>query len=82
MNQNIVVYGASWCPDCKRSRSFFDSHNISYDYIDIESTAGAAEKVEQINNGMRRIPTIVFPDNSVLVEPSNKQLAEKLAINQ
>lgn len=76
----IIIYGASWCPDCKRSRSFLDGHNIAYDYIDIETTPDAAGKVEQINNGMRRIPTIVFADNSVLVEPTNKQLAEKLAI--
>lgn len=34
--------------------------------------------VEQINHGKRIIPTILFPDGSILVEPSNAQLAEKL----
>lgn len=36
--------------------------------------------VEQTNKGMRSIPTIVFPDGSVLVEPSNAELAEKLGM--
>lgn len=74
----ITIYGANWCPDCKRSKDYMDSHKIQYDYIDIETTPEAVSKVEQINNGLRRIPTIVFDDGSVLVEPSNKELADKL----
>jgi len=77
----ITMYGASWCPDCKRSKDFLQSHNIEYSYIDIETSEDAVKKVESLNNGLRRIPTIVFDDGAVLVEPSNKQLAEKLAIN-
>ena len=37
--------------------------------------------VEKINNGKRIIPTMVFSDGSILVEPSNAELAEKLGIN-
>lgn len=78
--EQIQFYGASWCPDCKRSRAFLDQHNVPYNYIDIETTEGAADKVAEINGGMRKIPTIIFNDQTVLVEPTNKQLAEKLAI--
>lgn len=77
----ITMYGASWCPDCKRSKDFLESHNIEYNYVDIENSDEAVKKVESLNNGLRRIPTIAFDDGAVLVEPSNKQLAEKLAIN-
>ena len=37
--------------------------------------------VEEINNGMRVVPTIVFPDGDVLIEPSNANLAEKLGLS-
>jgi thioredoxin reductase (NADPH) len=37
-------------------------------------------EVESINHGMRSIPTILFPDGSILVEPSTTQLAEKLGL--
>ncbi len=78
MSQQIVVYGASWCPDCHRSRTFLDEHHISYDWIDIDEDPAAADKVAQINHGNKTIPTIIFPDDSILVEPSDKALSEKL----
>lgn len=75
----IILYGADWCPDCKRSMSFLDSKNIKYKYIDIDKEPGASDKVAEINNGMKSIPTIVFEDGTVLVEPSNVELAKKIA---
>ena len=36
--------------------------------------------VEQVNGGKQIIPTIVFEDGSVLMEPTNAELAEKLGI--
>ena len=74
----IIMYGAGWCADCKRSREWFDSKGIEFDYIDIDTVAGAADKVAEINDGLKSIPTIVFSDGSVLVEPSNDQLAAQL----
>ncbi len=76
----ITLYGTSWCPDCKRSKQFFGEQRVPYRYIDIEQDAEAMAFVEKTNNGMRIIPTIVFPDGSILVEPSNAQLAEKLGM--
>lgn len=76
----IIIYGANWCPDCKRSKDFLDSYQVKYEYIDIEKSPEAIAKIEQINNGLRRIPTIIFEDGSILVEPSNKELAEKLSL--
>jgi mycoredoxin len=31
-----------------------------------------------LNNGNRSVPTIIFPDGSVLTEPSTSALAQKL----
>ena len=78
MSQQIVVYGASWCPDCHRSRTLLDGHNIGYEWIDIDEDPAAADKVAEINHGNKTIPTIIFPDKSILVEPSDKALEEKL----
>jgi mycoredoxin len=41
--------------------------------------AGPMAYVQEVNGGYRSVPTIVFPDGSVLVEPSNARLEEKLA---
>ena len=32
----ITVYGAPWCPDCKRSKQFLGEHQIPYKWVDIE----------------------------------------------
>lgn len=74
----IKVYGTAWCPDCVRAKQVLARHSISYDWIDISSDAEARAYVEQVNRGNRSVPTIVFLDGSVLVEPSNTELEKKL----
>ncbi|HCI78423.1 MAG TPA: glutaredoxin-like protein [Ktedonobacter sp.] len=73
------MYATSWCGDCRMAKRWFDSHGIAYDYIDIEQDEQAAEYVVQVNGGSRSVPTIVFPDGSVLVEPSARQLSAKFS---
>ncbi len=77
---SILVYSTVWCSDCKRAKKFFGEHRIPYTNIDIEQDAEAMAFVERVNQGKRIIPTIVFQDGSILVEPSNAQLATKLGL--
>ncbi len=73
----IKMYATTWCGDCRMAKRWFDTHGIPYDYINIETDEHAAAEVLRINRGMRSVPTIVFPDGSVLVEPSARELAAK-----
>ncbi len=77
---DITVYGAHWCPDCRRSKQFLGEHQIPYDWIDIEEDEAAARLVVEKNEGKRIIPTIVFDDGSFLAEPTNAELAAKLGL--
>ena len=76
----ITFYGAHWCPDCRRSKQFLGEHQIPFRWIDIEQNPEAERYVIQKNNGKRIIPTIEFPDGSILAEPSNADLAAKLGL--
>jgi thioredoxin reductase (NADPH) len=76
----IVVYGVTWCLDCKRAKQFLGEQRIPYHWVNIEEDAAALDYVEELNAGKRTIPTIVFPDGSFLAEPTNAQLAEKLGL--
>lgn len=78
----IKFYGATWCPDCRRSKAYLDEKKVSYEFINIDEIEGAAREVEKINNGLRSIPTIVFPNGTVLVEPSNEELQKALEENK
>ena len=77
MPQNITMYATTWCGDCRRAKRWFDAHAIPYVYINIETDEQAAAVVLRINGGMRSVPTIVFPDGSILVEPSTRELSAK-----
>jgi len=76
----IMIYSTVWCPDCKRAKQFFGEQRVAYTNVDIEQDKKALAFVEKVNNGMRIIPTIIFPDGEVLVEPSNAELANKLGL--
>jgi thioredoxin reductase (NADPH) len=76
----LKVYGAPWCPDCRRSKQFLGEQRIPYDWIDIDQDPEAARYVRERNDGKQIIPTIALPDGSFLTEPSNAELARKLRL--
>ncbi len=78
--RQIQVYGAPWCPDCKRAKQFLNEQRVPFEWIDVQDDPDSMRYVEKINNGKQIIPTILFPDESILVEPTNAELAEKLGI--
>lgn len=77
----IKLYGTNWCSDCKRSKKFLGEQRVRYDYIDIEEDEQAQAYVRELQKGGMSIPTIVFDDQGVLIEPSNAELAEKLGLD-
>jgi len=78
----ITVYGASWCPDCRRAKQFLASHRVAYEWIDLEEFPEKTAEVEARNDGKRIIPTIVFPDGTFLAEPSNDELADRIGLSR
>ena len=77
----ITVYGAPWCPDCRQSKQFLGEQRVRYNWVDIDEDEDGRKRVQELNDGKQIIPTIVFEDDSILVEPSNAELAAKLGIN-
>jgi len=58
MNERVIVYGADWCGDTRRTLRHLDKSGIEYDYIDIENDRDAERKVVEFNKGKRRIPLV------------------------
>jgi thioredoxin reductase (NADPH) len=76
----VTVYGAYWCPDCRRSKKFLGEQFIPFRWVDIEQDLAGEAHVLEKNNGKRIIPLIEFQDGSFLVEPTNAELAKKLGL--
>jgi len=72
------MYSADWCGDCRRSKRLLNELNVPYTIIDVDADESAAEKVIEINGGMKSIPVIVFDDGTHLTEPSDATLKAKL----
>jgi mycoredoxin len=75
----ITMYGADWCRDCRRAKSYLDERAIPFVYIDLEETPDEMQTVLAYNDGRTNIPVVVFADGSHLTEPTNDELADKLA---
>jgi mycoredoxin len=77
-DNRITVYGVKWCPDCRKSRAIFDEESVPYVWIDIDENKKGEKLVLATNRGNRSVPTIIFPDGSMLVEPGSSQLRKSL----
>ena len=74
----IDFYTTDWCGDCVRSKAFLKKLNLAFNEINVDLNEDANEYIKTLQVNQRRIPTIVFDDESFLVEPSDVELENKL----
>lgn len=76
----ITMYSTSWCGDCRRSKRLLDGHGVPYTEINIEQQRDALPAMLQYTGGKRSVPTIVLDNGTVLIEPSDRELARAVGI--
>lgn len=79
-DKKIIVYSTSWCPDCHRTKYFLDDNEIDYTEIDVDEDEAGLAFVKRVNRGHRVVPTVVFTDGTIFVEPPDSALAAKLGV--
>ena len=75
--KKIIMYGTTWCGDTTRAKKLFEQYQIEYEWINIDKDKDGENRVKDINNGYKSVPTIIFPDDSILVEPDKETLKKK-----
>jgi glutaredoxin len=75
----VIVYGADWCGDCRRSEALLKALNVEYEKRDVEQSAEYTEEARGIS-GRTNIPVILFTDGKFLVEPSDPALHAELVV--
>lgn len=75
-NPTIQVLGTTWCYDTHIVLDFFQKHDIEFEWVDIDQSIEAEQRVLQINGGFRSVPTIILEDGTTLTEPSRQELAD------
>ncbi|MCD5404200.1 MAG: FAD-dependent oxidoreductase [Dehalococcoidia bacterium] len=77
----ITVYGAPRCSDYRQSKQFLGEQPVRHNWVDIGEDEEGRKRVQDLNDGKQIIPTIIFEDSSILVEPSSPELVAKWGIS-
>jgi mycoredoxin len=72
------MYTTQWCAFCKRLKAQLARDGIEMTEVDIERDPAAADYVMSVNGGNQTVPTVVFPDGSVMVNPSAIQVKKRM----
>lgn len=81
MKAKVIVYGADWCGDTRRTLRHLDHSGVPYDYVDIDEDQAGERKVIDFNRGKRRIPLVEIAaggGTKSLSVPSDAELEEAL----
>ena len=76
----LTVFGAPWCPHCKRVKKFFAAHRVPYRMVDIDDNPEGIERLKELQGGGQIIPTVVYPDGTHDVNPTNETLATRIGL--
>ena len=73
--RDVLVYMTAWCGDCRTALRWLDAAGVAYRKVNIDRNAAAAQRVMDLNQGRRSVPTIVVDGEHRLTEPSASELA-------
>jgi glutaredoxin-like protein NrdH len=80
----VVMYAISTCGWCKRAKRTLNDMNVEYEYIDIDLCS--PEEKEEVRDdiskrgGLNLYPTIIINDETLLTNPTEKELREALGL--
>ena len=73
----VTVYGADWCPDCRRSKRLLAARGTPF--LDVDTGApGVRDELRAA--GYPAIPVVVLPGGTILMEPSDAELSAALDV--
>ena len=75
----VTMYTTDWCGYCMRLKKLMQREGISFDEVNIEHDAQAAEMVMKANGGNRTVPTLLFANGVALTNPTIDQVKAQLA---
>lgn len=76
-SEGVVMYCNTWCPDCRRARSWLARHEIEYQEINVAQNPEAAAQVRAWADGNLVTPTFNI-DGTIVVDWDQKRLEELL----
>lgn len=77
---NVRIVGYRFSPESYRTRDFLVRNCAPFDWLDIERDEEARRLMNAAGVDASRLPLVIFPDGTQLIQPANAELAEKLGL--
>ena len=79
--QKLIIYGHSYCPQSRLMAKTLSKYHIDHEWRDVkQEQTNFADELRQLANGYLSVPTVIFPDGTVMVEPWPTQVLNKMGI--
>ena len=76
----IRVAGTALSSSSFLLKDFLSSNQVPYLYVDIENDAPTRELVASLSEGPTRLPVVFFPDGTSMIQPTTRELADRLGM--
>ncbi|MEJ2601281.1 MAG: glutaredoxin domain-containing protein [Anaerolineales bacterium] len=75
----LIIYGHNYCGQSRLLVTELDEKQIPYEWRDVRNGDPIfQEELKKLARGNLSVPTVVFPDGSVLIEPWPKEVVDRL----
>ncbi|HXQ36861.1 MAG TPA: hypothetical protein VN843_22815 [Anaerolineales bacterium] len=75
MNAKLIIYGHKFSADAVDLEGCLDRNGITYEWHDIiDGDPDFKDELSLLAKGNLSVPTVVFPDGEVMVEPNPKEV--------
>jgi len=81
--EGIKVIGTRWSRRSYEVREFLARNQVPYQWLNIESTqsdAEAARTIAALGDGLTKFPVVVLTDGTVLTDPTQNELADRIGL--
>lgn len=78
--EGIRVAGTALSASSYAVKDFLSRNQVPYQWVDLEHDASTRSLVERIEPGMSRLPVVLFADGTAMVQPSVRELAERVGM--
>jgi thioredoxin reductase (NADPH) len=76
----IRVIGHRWSPESHAARDFLARNQVPFQWLDLATDAKAAELLALVGVEERDCPVLLFPDGSMLQQPTSEEIAERMGL--
>jgi mycoredoxin len=79
----LIVYGHDYCGQARALKKALTQHQVAHEWRDVlQGDARYRDELKQLARGNLSVPTVIFPDGTVMVEPLTDAVLDYLKLRE